>query len=670
MAKKICITSALPYANGPLHFGHIAGAYLPADCYARFERMEGSDVLFLSGSDEYGIAITLSAEQAGRSPQEHVEIFHKKNLKLFETLSISFDFYGRTTGPKHAETTIDFFRVLEKKGYIEKKKEDHLYSEKEGRFLADRYVVGICPKCGFDKARGDECPSCASSYEACELKNPRSKVSGSSLTLRPSEHLYLRFDSFRKPLLEWIEKKSWKPSVIKHALYYIKELKPRAITRDSDWGVPVPGEKGKVFYVWFDAPIGYISIAKQWAENRGKKDLWKDFWLDPDAELVHFIGKDNIPFHTVFFPAMLMGQDLPYKLPDEVPANEFLNLEGKQFSKSDGWYIDLEDFFTKYSSEQLRYYLAANAPETSDAEFSWKDFQLRSNGELLGKFGNFINRVLVFVSKHLGGKTPMGGTIDREFKKKMEALVEGIRQSYRGFHLRKACSYLMELAQEGNIFFDTNKPWVLAKDPKKKEALLSVFTSCIECIKALALMAFPILPKSAEKIWKMLGMTTRIKEARYQEALKTPVSQGQKLGEIEILFRKIEDEEVEKEVELLGKVTEEKTFAPIKKKIDFEQFLETDLRIGQILSASSVPKSKKLLVLEVDLGIEKRTIVSGIALRYRPDDLIGKKVLVVANLAPVKIMGIESSGMILAAVDREELELPGLKNLPAGSIVS
>ncbi|MBM3184034.1 MAG: methionine--tRNA ligase, partial [Chlamydiae bacterium] len=395
-SETVLITSALPYANGPIHFGHIAGAYLPGDCYARFQRLIGNDVLYLCGSDEYGVAITLSAELAKRTPKQQVDLFHKVNQTLFEKLHFSFDHFGRTTWQGHAAIVQEFFKNLEKKGFIEEKTENHLYSEKEGRFLADRYVVGTCPKCGFEEARGDECQRCASSYEATDLKNPRSKMTGVPLILKPSAHLYLRFDRFKDDLAKWVQSKQWKENVVRFAMRYVDELKPRAITRDTEWGIPVPGRPGKVFYVWFDAPIGYISIAQEWAQKKGDPKLWEKYWLESKTKLVHFIGKDNIPFHAVFFPAMLMGQDKTYKLPDEIPANEFLLLEGRQFSKSEGWTIDLEDFFLRYTSDQARYVMAANAPETADAEFSWRDFQMRCNAELLGKFGNFIHRVLTF----------------------------------------------------------------------------------------------------------------------------------------------------------------------------------------------------------------------------------------------------------------------------------
>jgi methionyl-tRNA synthetase len=682
MAKKVLITSALPYANGPLHFGHIAGAYLPGDCYARFERLKGNNVLYICGSDEHGVAITMSADLSRRSPKEHVDIFHAIIKAFFDKLEFSFDHYSRTTWPGHIATTQQFFHALEKKGLIEARTENHLYSESEKRFLADRYVVGTCPKCGFEEARGDECQRCASSYEATDLKNPRSKLTGAPLVLKPSEHLYLRFDKFKDRLAEWIKPKNWKENVTRFAMSYIDDLRPRAITRDSDWGIPVPGYPGKVFYVWFDAPIGYISATQEWAQKIGHPKKWEDYWLDPKTELVHFIGKDNIPFHAVFFPAMLMGQDIQYKLPDEIPANEFFLLEGRQFSKSDGWYIDLDDFFSKYTPDQARYAIAANAPETADAEFSWKDFQMRCNAELLGKFGNFVNRVLVFAKAHCGGQIPKRGEVhegEATFLAQMQHLIDQAEQSYATFHLRKASQILMELAQLGNGYFDAKKPWVLAKNPDQKQTLDTVISCCIECIKNLALLASPIIPSAAEKIWKMLGFSDTLAKGSWDKIRHTPPPEGQKLPLPEILFRKVEDAEIETQIAILGKakslhkespMNAEIALEPLKPSIAFDQFEKLDFRVAQVLEAVPVPKSKKLLKLLVDLGFEKRTIVSGISLSYTPDQLIGKKVVIVANLAPKAIMGIESHGMVLAAHFNVQLELPQIQNLPPGSVIS
>jgi methionyl-tRNA synthetase len=555
MAEKILITSALPYANGPLHFGHIAGAYLPGDCYARFQRLLGNDVLYICGSDEHGVAITLSADIAHRTPQEQVDLFHQINLSFFKKLHFSFDHFSRTTWPGHFPTTQEFYLALDKKGLIEAKTENHLYSEDEGRFLADRYVVGTCPKCGYEEARGDECQQCASSYEATDLKNPKSKLTGKPLILKLSQHLYLRFDRFKQQLTEWIRDKKWKSNVIHFAMRYIDELKPRAITRDSSWGVPVPNHPGKVFYVWFDAPIGYISATKEWAEKMGTPSRWKDYWLDPKTKLVQFIGKDNIPFHAVFFPAMLMGQDLPYKLPDEIPANEFFLLEGKQFSKSEGWYIDLEEFFTKYSADQIRYVIAANAPETADAEFSWKDFQMRCNTELLGKFGNFVNRVLVFAKVHCHSTFPQRGSLgelDRQFLDQMRSLMEQGMESYQSFQLRKVTQIFMEMCQLGNVYFNAQKPWMAVKNPDQKALADTTVSLCLECIIQLTLFASPLIPDSCQKIWEMLGFTAELAHENWKKIVEMKFPVGQKILEPTLLFRKVEDSEIEEQVSKLG----------------------------------------------------------------------------------------------------------------------
>jgi methionyl-tRNA synthetase len=673
--NKILITSALPYANGPLHFGHIAGAYLPGDCYARFERLKGSDVLYICGSDEHGVAITLSAEMAHRTPKAHVDLYHSVIKSFFDKLGMSFDYYGRTTCPGHVATTQDFFRALNEKGYIEEREEDHLYSEAEKRFLADRYVIGTCPKCGYTEARGDECQRCASSYEATDLKNPKSKLTGSPLTLRKSKHLYLRFDKFKEPLKAWLQTKEWKENVVHFASSYINDLKPRAITRDSDWGIPVPGHPNKVFYVWFDAPIGYISITQEWAQKTGHPDRWKEYWLDPKTKLVEFIGKDNIPFHAVFFPAMILGQSLPYKLPDELPANEFYLLEGRQFSKSDNWTIDLEDFFSKYTPDQARYAIAANAPETSDAEFSWKDFQMRCNSELLSKLGNFINRVLVFAKDHCHSTIPPASLTppDNLFLSQMDNLVDLAATHFEHFQLRKACQTLMELAQLGNVYFDAKKPWSAAKDPALRASLETTISCSITCIIRLALIASPIIPTTAQAIWELLGFTTNLSSQNWQHLRSLTAPPRQHLPPPTILFRRIEDAEIEEQIAKLGpkkQVSMSTTTLPFKPPIQFPDFEKLDLRVAQVLEATPVPKSKKLLKLLVDLGSEKRTIISGIALSYTPSQLLNRKLIIVANLPPATIMGIESQGMVLAAGHDGKLELPSFEHLPPGSPVA
>ncbi len=671
--KKVLITSALPYANGPLHFGHIAGAYLPGDCCARFQRLLGNDTLYVCGSDEYGVAVTLSAEVAGRTPKEHVDINHQVIKNLFSQLNFSFDHYSRTTWEGHEKPVKQFFLDLFENGYIEEKITDQLYSEEDERFLADRYVVGTCPGCGFENARGDECPKCGASYDATDLKNPRSKLTNAPLVLKPTKHWFLKLDLFKEKLMDWLKTKEWKPNVVNFVKGYIKDLHARAITRDSKWGIPVPlaDSEGKVLYVWFDAPIGYISATMEWAQKLGEVDRWKNYWLDPETTLINFIGKDNIPFHAAIFPAMLMGQNQPYKMVDELPANEFYMLEGRQFSKSDSWYIDLEDFFKRYTADQIRYTIAANAPETSDSEFTWKDFQNKCNADLLGKYGNLVNRVMVFAHKNAGGQVPsihQLETIDQEFLDQIRALVAQAKKCYSSFSLRRASHVIMELAQKGNVYFDSKQPWKLAKDPENQEALATTIACCLECLKALALISYPIIPETAEKVWSLIGYHSKLQDQSWDSVDQQSIPASQALQKPEILFQKIEDEQIKVELKKLHALA--KPQEPVSPLIDFDQFQQVDLRIGQILSAEPIKKSNKLFKVEVDIGTEKRTIVSGIRKHYKPEQLLGRKVVVVANLKPAKLMGVESHGMLLCGSSNKDLEILSVESLPVGSKVS
>lgn len=553
MQHKYLITSALLYSNGVLHFGHLAGAFLPADAFARFKRMMGDDVLYISGSDEYGVAITMSAELAGRTPKEHVDYYHEINKALFAKLDISFDHYSRTTWSGHAAPVQEFFTDLLQNGYIEPHVTNQLFSEQEQKFLADRYVTGICPRCHHDGARGDECPSCGASYEATDLIKPRSKLTGSQLCLRPTKHWFLRFDLFKEKLLAWLEQKNWKPNVVNFVESYIRDLKPRGITRDGTWGVkiPLPETEGKILYVWFDAPIGYITATQEWALENNQPEAWKSYWLDPKTKLVHFIGKDNIPFHAIFFPAMCMGQNTPYKLVDEIPANEFLNLEGKQFSKSAGWTIDMEEFLEQFSSDQIRYVLAANAPETADAEFTWADFQTRCNAELVGKFGNFVNRTFVFAQKNCDLKVPALGTlesVDEQFLANIDHCILQAQAAYDQFSLRKATQILMELCSFGNTYFNNKTPWVDAKDPSSKERMETTIYCCLHAIKALALICAPIVPKASSHLFNMLGIYERHDWLQVARLIMAP---GHKLAEPKILFEKVEDSVIEEQIQKL-----------------------------------------------------------------------------------------------------------------------
>jgi methionyl-tRNA synthetase len=680
MTKKVLITAALPYANGPIHFGHIAGAYLPADIYSRFMRLKNNDTLFICGSDEYGIAVALSAELAKRTPQQHVDHFHSINKELFKKMHIEFDHFSRTSWAGHRTLTHQYFLDLLNNGYIEQKETEQLYSEQENRFLADRYVIGTCPKCGHDSARGDECTSCGLSFDATDLLHPRSKLTGSPLVLKKTTHWFLRLDLFKDKLLAWLATKNWKSNVVNFIKSYIQDLRPRAITRDMAWGIPLPleGTEGKVLYVWFDAPIGYLSATREWAELNGTPDRWKDYWCDPKTHLVQFVGKDNIPFHAAIFPAMTMGQNQPYKLVDELPANEFYNLEGKQFSKSEGWYIDLADFLTRYSADELRYTIASNAPETQDSEFTWKDFQQKCSSDLVGKFGNFIHRTLVFVQNNCGGKVPPTGTLDardEKFVQDLKELVARLEEAYSGFHVRQASSILMEMASTGNVYFDAKKPWQLAKSEETKAQMNTCIALCLECIKTLALACSPILPETALKIWEMLNSTA---PTSWDKRLSSPLEAGTALPMPKVIFKKIEDEQIAKEISLLTTnssaqhtPTVPHEAPPVQEFISIDDVRKLYLRVAKILQAERVPKSKKLLKFEVDLGTEKRTVVSGIGHQFAPEALVGKHVVMVANLKPTTLMGVESQGMLLVGASPEEkMQILDLQELPPGSQVT
>ncbi|MBS0655140.1 MAG: methionine--tRNA ligase, partial [Verrucomicrobia bacterium] len=604
--QKILITTATLYANGAVHFGHIAGAYLPGDICARYHRLKKRDIIYISGSDEYGIAISLSAELAGRSPQDHVNHFHAVNKALFDKMNISFDHYSRTTWPGHVEATHQYFTDLLANGYIEDKETEQLYSEQEGRFLADRYVIGTCPRCGFDKARGDECTHCGGSFEATDLLNPRSKLTNSPLTLKKTRHWFLRLDLFREKLDAWLDTKNWKPNVINFIKSYIQDLRPRAITRDTSWGIPLPlpNTTGKVLYVWFDAPIGYISATKEWSQLKGDPSAWERYWYDPNTRYIQFVGKDNIPFHAAIFPSMTMGQNRPYKLVDELVANEFYNLEGRQFSKSDGWFIDLEDFLTRYSSDQLRYTIAANAPETADSEFTWKDFQLKCNTDLVGKFGNFIHRTLSFVQLHCGGKIPPMGNLearDEQFLQDIQQAVDKADGAYEGFRVRAAAAAIMELASLGNVYFDAKKPWNDAKSDETKAKMYTTIACCLECVKALALVSSPIIPEAAGKIWKLIGFEGC--PGGWDEVTALKMEAGKTLPAPQVLFSKIEDKQIEMEIAKLMSLSKNEAPAatdPLAEKavgpdlVTFDEVRKLDLRVAKIIGAEKIAKSKKL----------------------------------------------------------------------------
>lgn len=508
MPQKVLITSALPYANGPLHFGHIAGVYLPADVYARFRRLLGDDVLYICGSDEFGIAITLNADREGLGYQEYVDMYHKLHKDTFEKLGFALDFFSRTTNPFHAELVQDFYSQLKASELIENRISEQLYSEQEQRFLADRYVEGTCPRCGFDHARGDECQSCGADYEAIDLIDPKSKISGVELVKKETEHSYFLLDRMKDALLSFIQGCYLPDHVRKFVVDYIEHVRSRAITRDLSWGIPVPDFPGKVFYVWFDAPIGYISGTMEWAASQGNPDEWKRFWLEDGVEYVQFIGKDNLPFHSVVFPAMESGQKLDYKKVDALVVSEFYLLEGRQFSKSEGNYVDMDKFLSSYSLDKLRYVLAATAPETSDSEFTFLDFKTRCNSELVGKFGNFINRVLAFAEKNHYDKLSYHSVVledsDRAFLEEARQLVRDAEKCYREYSLRKATSVIMSLAALGNVYFNQQAPWKLLKEGTRERVEAILFCACY-CQKLLALISYPIIPESAVAIWEMIS---------------------------------------------------------------------------------------------------------------------------------------------------------------------
>jgi methionyl-tRNA synthetase len=612
----------------------------------------GNETCFICGSDEYGVAIALSAEIAGRTPQEHVDHFHAVNQSLFSSIGISFDHYSRTTWAGHNATVDDFFLTLLKNGYIESKESDRLYCEADGRFYADRYVIGTCPKCGHPDARGDECTICGSSYEAEDLGNPRTKIGNKPLIKKSTRHWFLRLDLFKDRLLNWLETKPWKPNVVNFIKKYIEDIRPRSITRDMKWGIPVPLPEaaGKVFYVWFDAPIGYISATKEWAESIGDPDRWESYWLDPKCRLVQFMGKDNVPFHGAIFPAMLMGQDQQYKLVDEMPANEFYTLAGRQFSKSEGWFIDVADFLERYSPDQLRYAIASNAPETQDSEFTWKDFQSRCNADLLGKFGNFVHRTLVFAKNMCNGTVPEPKNLsedDAKFLERCRELASQAKAAYSQFRLRKASQAIMELAQIGNVFFDIKKPWQKGQDPQN---ISNTIYCCLECVKILSLISMPIIPTASAEIVALLGLEPQFQSRGWDDQLAFTLPAGHRLAEPKHLFRKIEDEEIAREeAKLQPPKAPEPAVPDVPPTVSIDEFQRVNMEVVEVIRAEAVPKSQKLLLLQVLTGTGSRQIISGIAQHFKPEDLVGKKLVACLNLPTAKIRGFESQGMILAA---------------------
>ena len=668
MSKRYTITAALPYTNGPIHIGHLAGVYVPADIFARYQRLKNNEVAFICGSDEHGVAISIKAKKEHTTPQAIIDKYHAIIKQSFADFGISFDNYSRTSLPIHHKTASDFFRKLYEQGDFIEEISEQLYDEEAHQFLADRFVIGTCPKCGNPEAYGDQCERCGSSLNATDLIDPKSSITGSKPTLKATKHWFLPLNRYQEFLEKWIlegHKNDWKPNVYGQVKSWLDdELKPRAVTRDLDWGIPVPveGAEGKVLYVWFDAPIGYISSTKEWAERVGKD--WRPFWQDKDTELVHFIGKDNIVFHCIIFPAMLKAEG-SYILPTNVPANEFLNLEGNKLSTSKNWAVWLHEYLQDFPNQQdvLRYALTANAPETKDNDFTWKDFQARNNNELVAIFGNFINRVAVLTQKYYEGEVPAAGALnatDSKTLQQLSELTQKIEQSLERYRFREAQQELMNIARLGNKYLADEEPWKLIKTDA--ERVKTVMYVALQVATALAITSEPFLPFTSEKLKNILQLgTTAWEQVKQNPTALLPT--GHKIGVATLLFEKIEDDAIAKQLERLentkqanrqeAQAAAEVAVAPQKELISYDDFAKMDIRIGTILSAEKMPKADKLLILKVDTGIDQRTIVSGIAQSFNPEDIIGKRVTVLANLAPRKLRGVESQGMILMVENAE-----------------
>lgn len=651
--KRTLITSALPYANGPVHIGHLAGVYVPADIYARYLRLKGEDVMFVGGSDEHGVPITIKARKEGVTPQDIVDRYHKIIKDSFQELGISFDVYGRTTSDTHRKTASDFFRTLYDKGEFVEKTSMQLYDEEAGEFLADRYVTGTCPHCGNEHAYGDQCEACGTSLSATDLINPKSALSGSTPVMRETSHWYLPLDKWEPTLRKWIleDHKEWRPNVYGQCKSWLDMgLQPRAVSRDLKWGIPVPveGAEGKVLYVWFDAPIGYISNTID-ADPEG----WEKWWKDPETRMLHFIGKDNIVFHCIVFPAMLMAHG-GYNLPDNVPANEFLNLEDDKISTSRNWAVWLHEYLRELPGKQdvLRYVLTANAPEAKDNNFTWKDFQARNNNELVAILGNFVNRAMVLVHKYYGGVVPVAGEYtdaDKAVVEEVQASVAALSDNLDHFKFREGLKDAMNIARIGNKYLADSEPWKLIKtDPERTATILNV---ALQICANLAVVFEPFTPFMSAKLASQLRLSSLNWDMAGRFDL---VSDGMEIGKPELLFEKVEDSVVEAQVRKLQEAKEKNLLdqwkpAEVKAEVDFPTFEKMDIRVGKVLECEKVPKADKLLKFKIDDGMGGRTIVSGIAKYYNPEDLVGKEVCFIANFAPRKLKGVVSQGMILSA---------------------
>ena len=656
--KRTTVTSALPYANGPVHIGHLAGVYVPADIYVRYLRLKKEDVLFIGGSDEHGVPITIRAKKEGITPQDVVDRYHKIIKDSFEEFGISFDVYGRTTSKVHCETASEFFRTLYDKGEFVEKTSMQYYDEEAHTFLADRYITGECPHCHAEGAYGDQCEKCGTSLSPTDLINPKSAISGSKPVMRETKHWYLPLDKHEAWLRQWIleDHKEWRNNVYGQCKSWLDMgLQPRAVSRDLDWGIPVPveGAEGKVLYVWFDAPIGYISNTKELLP-----DTWETWWKDPETRLVHFIGKDNIVFHCIVFPAMLKAEG-SYILPDNVPSNEFLNLEGDKISTSRNWAVWLHEYLRDFPGKQdvLRYVLTANAPETKDNDFTWKDFQARNNNELVAVYGNFVNRALQLTQKYYDGVVPACGELteyDRQTLDEFKDVKAKVEELLDAFKFRDAQKEAMNLARIGNKYIADSEPWKVVKtDPERVKTIIYI---SLQLTANLAIAFEPFLPFSSEKLRKMLNMES----FEWNRLGRTDLLQaGHRLAKPELLFEKIEDDVIEAQVQKLldtKKANEEANYKakPIRENIAFEDFQKLDIRVGTVLECTKVPKADKLLCFKIADGLENRTIVSGISKFYKPEELVGKQVCFIANLAPRKLKGIESQGMILSALNYDE----------------
>ena len=653
--KRTLVTTALPYANGPVHIGHLAGVYVPADIYTRFLRLRGEDVVMIGGSDEHGVPITIKARKEGVTPQDIVDRYHGIIKESMAGLGISFDIYSRTTSDIHSATASEFFRRLYDKGEFVEKTSMQLYDEEAGQFLADRYVTGECPHCHSEGAYGDQCEKCGTSLNATDLINPRSAITGNVPVMRETKHWYLPLDKWQGFLEKWIleDHKEWKSNVYGQCKSWLDlGLQPRAVSRDLDWGVPVPveGADGKVLYVWFDAPIGYISNTKELLP-----DSWEKYWKDPETRVINFIGKDNIVFHCIVFPAMLKAYGDNFQLPDNVPANEFLNLEGDKISTSRNWAVWLHEYLADFPGKQdtLRYVLTANAPETKDNDFTWRDFQTRNNSELVAILGNFVNRAMVLTHKYFDGKVPATGVLtdtDRNALEEVAAAGTALTSALEGFHFREALKEAMNMARTGNRYLQETEPWKIAKTGDM-ERVGTVLNTALQICASIAVAFEPFLPFMSEKLCKMLGM----KDLNWDMVGKADnIAAGTQLGAPELLFDKIEDDAIQAQIDKLNAAKEANKInswkaAPQAPDVDFDTFMKADLRIGTVLECERVPKADKLLRFLIDDGLEKRTIVSGIAAHYAPETLVGKQVVFIANLPPRKLRGIVSQGMILSA---------------------